>query len=69
MISIALLGLWSWALPKVFPELAKKPEPAKVETAPRTPATATTTTGTSASTAAAAAPSATLTTAAPQTPV
>lgn len=69
VISIALLGLWSWALPKVFPELAKKPEPAKVETAPRTPATATTTTGTSASTAAAAAAPATLTTAAPQTPV
>ncbi len=43
VISIALLGLWSWALPKFFPELAKKPELTKVETAPRAPATATTT--------------------------
>ena len=29
VISIALLGLWSVALPKFFPELAKKPEPVK----------------------------------------
>src|SRR5688500_16594190 len=36
VISIALLGLWSWALPKFFPELAKKPEAAKVETATKT---------------------------------
>jgi len=39
VISIALLGLWSWALPKFFPELAKKPEAAKVETATKTTTT------------------------------
>jgi YidC/Oxa1 family membrane protein insertase len=45
VISIALLGLWSWALPKFFPELAKKPVPAKTATTttaakPNTTATA-----------------------------
>ena len=43
VISIALLGLWAWSLPKFFPELAKKPEPAKLATA----TTATTTAATS----------------------
>lgn len=42
VISIALLGLWSAVLPKFFPELAKKPAPAKVTTSPKAPATATT---------------------------
>jgi YidC/Oxa1 family membrane protein insertase len=44
VISIAVLGLWSWALPKFFPELAKKPEPVKVATTSTatTPATSTT---------------------------
>lgn len=53
VISIALLGLWSWALPKFFPELAKKPEPPKVastttstSTAPKSTAPAATTTAT-----------------------
>jgi YidC/Oxa1 family membrane protein insertase len=53
VISIALLGLWSWALPKFFPELAKKPEPARVattSTAPK-PAPATTATSSTATTA------------------
>jgi len=42
VISIALLGLWSWALPKFFPELAKKPEAAKVETTTKTTTSAST---------------------------
>jgi len=42
VISIAVLGLWSAVLPKFFPELARKPEPAN---------TATTTTQTPAATA------------------
>jgi len=41
VISIALLGLWSWALPKFFPELAKKPEPAKTATSAATKPAAT----------------------------
>lgn len=70
VISIALLGLWSWALPKLFPELAKKPEPAKVETSP----TATTTAmpggpGTSAPATSAVEPSIAAPLAVPQTPV
>ncbi len=66
VISIALLGLWSWALPKVFPELARKPEPARVEKAPETVPTAT---ATSASTSTAAGAPATATPATPQIPV
>ena len=74
VISIALLGLWSWALPKFFPELAKKPEPAKVTT-PATPKpatdTAATTTGTttSTSTAPGTIPSTSIAAAAPVAPV
>jgi YidC/Oxa1 family membrane protein insertase len=41
VISIALLGLWSWALPQFFPELAKKPAPAKVTTTTSSDKTAT----------------------------
>ena len=69
VISIALLGLWSWALPKFFPELAKKPEPAKVTTttAPRP----STTTGalTTTSPAPSAVPSPALAAAVPAAPV
>ncbi|HEV7238683.1 MAG TPA: membrane protein insertase YidC [Thermoanaerobaculia bacterium] len=61
VISIALLGLWSWGLPKFFPELAKKPEPAKVETATKTTTTPSTT-ATTDSGAAPAPPASTVTT-------
>ena len=62
VISIALLGLWSWGLPKFFPELAKKPEPAKVETATNTTTTTTSPTTTTGSGTTAAPPAATVTT-------
>ena len=72
VISIALLGLWSWALPKFFPELAKKPEPAKVATTTTSPdnapASATATAGTT-STAPATIPATSLTAAPPAAPV
>jgi YidC/Oxa1 family membrane protein insertase len=67
VISIALLGLWSWALPKFFPELAKKPQPAKVATttAPKTPPS----TDTAAAPAPATIPSTSVAAAAPAAPV
>jgi YidC/Oxa1 family membrane protein insertase len=70
VISIALLGLWSWALPKFFPELAKKPEPAKVATATAPKTTTATATATAATTTApATVPSTAVTAAAPVAPV
>ncbi len=68
VISIALLGLWSWALPKLFPELAKKPEPAQVESSPKTPASTATTTGTT-TTSPASVPATTIGQAIPSAPV
>ncbi|HVE71662.1 MAG TPA: membrane protein insertase YidC [Thermoanaerobaculia bacterium] len=41
VISIALLALWSVALPKFFPELARKPEPTKPQVERTTTATTT----------------------------
>jgi YidC/Oxa1 family membrane protein insertase len=83
VISIALLAGWSVLLPKIFPELAKKPEPvktstAKTDTAPTPAANATATSGTGGAAAASAPgvssqPSASLSTGsaatAPQAPV
>lgn len=73
VISIALLGLWSWALPKFFPELAKKPAPAKTattspstSTSPKPAPPATTTTAT---TAPSTIPATGITAAAPAAPV
>ena len=43
VISIALLVTWSALLPKLFPELMKKPQPAKSAATARTTATTTTT--------------------------
>ena len=72
VISIALLGLWSYALPKFFPELARKPEPAKVTTTTATPRTSTSDEATTTSTGTAAPatiPSTAVTAAAPAAPV
>lgn len=43
LLSIAVLVLWSWLAPMLFPELAKKPTPATTTTAAATDTTATTT--------------------------
>jgi YidC/Oxa1 family membrane protein insertase len=75
VISIALLGLWSWALPKFFPELAKKPEPAKTATTTTAPGKTPAATGTTATSTAitsaepATIPSSSVTAAVPAAPV
>jgi YidC/Oxa1 family membrane protein insertase len=56
VISIALLGLWSVALPKFFPELAKKPTAEKPAVAAKTSTTTTTGAAAPAPTSAAPAP-------------
>lgn len=49
VISIALLGLWSVVLPKFFPELARKPEPAKLAASTTATETVTATTASASS--------------------
>jgi YidC/Oxa1 family membrane protein insertase len=65
VLSIAVLVLWSWVAPMVFPELAKKPVPVKPSTTTTTvaPSTTSATTTTAAPTA-----TTTTTTTAPATP-